>query len=736
MKNAIINSSLFLFLSIGMSLAVSAQTGAGRIDGRISGKVTFAADSTTLPGAVVQIVQLKRTAQADADGNYLLENVPPGRYTVIAHLEGFSDQVKTVTVDDGAAVTTDFQMQISGLKEQVTVTATGAQQSTFESIASVSTVDSNKILERAAVGIGEVLDTQPGVSKRSFGPGNSRPVIRGFDGDRVLISTDGVRLGSLASQSGDHSEPVDTLAAERIEVVKGPATLLYGSNAIGGVVNAISGHDEGAHPGLRGYFSTLGGVSDSQGAASVGIEYGGKNWMLWGNGSGQRTGDYSAGGDFGKVVNSFTRSATGSGGGGYFGDKAFFNATYSYYQNRYGIPLDFNEADPELRSLRMRRHDLKFNAGYNDKDWAISGIKLTFDYSNYQHQELEDDEVGTTFHNKVYSYRGMFDQKNYGKLSGRFGFDGFHRKYGTVGNEVLIHGPVTQDSFSVFGLEELKFEKVALQFGGRVENNRYQPTDPALIARDFTGFSGAAGARFGLWKDGAFVANYTHSFRAPALEELYNNGPHDGTLSFEVGDPNLKAETTNGLDLSLRQQNHWINAEANVYYYNIKNFVFLAPTGDTDAGSGLPVADYLQGDSRFTGTELSLDLKASKYLNFLGGFDYVNAELSDGRALPRIAPLRGRFSVDAHYKTFSVRPEVILVGDQARVFENETPTEGYKLFNIAGSYIYLKKHYAHILSVNAYNLGDELYFNHISFIKDISPGIGRGVRFGYTLRFF
>jgi iron complex outermembrane recepter protein len=717
----------FLFV---FAIAAFAQTG------KISGTVTYGSDNTAVHGASVQIVQLKKTVITDEAGNYEFTDIPVGRYTVLAHQEGFADVAKTVVLVNGATAAIDFQVQITGVKEQVTVTASGTEQSTFDAIASVNSVDSNKIMERAAVGLGEVLDDQSGVSKRSFGPGNSRPVIRGFDGDRVKVTADGVSVGSLASQSGDHSEPIDTLALERIEVVKGPATLLYGSSAIGGVVNAISGHDEGAHPGLRGYLSGIGGFNNNQAAASGGIEYGLKNWMFWGNGSGQRTSDYRAGGDFGKVINTFTRSASGDGGFGYYAKKGFFTTNYSYYQNRYGIPLDFREEDPELRSLRARRHDLKFTGGFTDLDSFVTGAKFTVDFSNYRHQELVGDEVGTTFNNKVYSYRGVFDQKKYGNLTGRFGFEGFHRNYGTVGDEILINGPVKQNSFSVFGLEEYTLERVTFQFGGRVENNRYNPTDTSLIKRDFTGFSGAVGARVKLWEGGAFVANYTHSFRAPALEELYNNGPHDGTLSFEVGNPNLRAETNNGIDFSLRQQSGRIRAEANYYYYALNNFVFLAPRGNIDENSGLPFADYLQGNSRFTGTELSLDYTATKYLNVITGFDYVNAKLKDGRYLPRIAPLRGRIGLDAHYKDLSVRPEFVAVGRQDRVFDNETPTAGYGVFNIAGSFVLPSKHFANIFTVNAYNLTDKLFYNHISFIKDISPEIGRGVRFGYTIRFF
>ncbi|MEP7212584.1 MAG: TonB-dependent receptor [Acidobacteriota bacterium] len=711
----------------------------------ITGTVTFGGDKSVLHQATVRIVQLNRTAVTDDSGVYTFTDVPAGRYSVLAHQEGFGDVTRSVVAAAGAAVTADFELQIAGVKEQVTVTASGTEESAFQAIASVSSVDSNKIAERAAVGLGDVVDGEPGVSKRSFGPGNSRPVIRGFDGDRVLVSTDGVRVGSLASQSGDHGEPVDALAVERIEVVKGPATLLYGSNAIGGVVNAISGHDEGAHPGIRGYFSAIGGINNKQAATSGGLEYGVGSWMFWGNGSGQRTGDYTAGGDFGKVVNSFTRNATASGGGGYFGKNAFFNTTYTYYQSRYGIPLDFREENPELRSLRMRRHDVKFNFGYNDPGLFLNSIKFTADLSDYRHQEMAENVVGTTFNNKVNSFRAMFDQKQFGKWTGRFGFEGFRRDYSTVGNEVLIAGKVIQDSFSAFALQELKYERVTFQFGGRLENNRYRPESTDLIKRDFTGFSGAAGARFALWNGGAFVANYTHSSRAPALEELYNHGPHDGTLSFEIGNPALKMETSDGLDLAIRHQSGRVRAEANFFYYNLKNFVFLAPTGEFDNGtpliggggsSGFPIAQYLQGDSRFTGTELSLDVSPHKYLNVLAGLDYVNAELHDGTPLPRIAPLRGRFGLDVHFGNFSVRPEVVAVADQNNVSVNETRTPGYAIFNTAATYILPGKHYTSIFSVNAFNLTDKLFYNHISFIKDISPEIGRGVRFSYTIRFY
>lgn len=711
-------------------------TAFSQTNGKITGTIFFGDDNAVLHQATVKVVELKRQAVSNDVGVFEFANVPPGTYTLLAHQEGFADVTQKVEVRPNETVTADFKMKISGVKEEVTVSASGAEQSTFEAIATVDTLDSTQLTSRAAVGLGDVLQDVSGVAKRSSGPGTSRPVIRGFDGDRVKVATDGVSVGSLASQSGDHSEPVDVFSVERIEVVKGPATLLYGSNAIGGVVNAISGHDEGAHPGLRGFISGIGATNNDQASGGAGIEYGTKDLLFWGNISGQRTGDYKAGGDIGTVANTFTRNAAGSVGGGYFGKHAYFTTNFNYYQSRYGIPLDTREDEPEERSLRLWRNDVKFNFGYNAADLPITSFKFTVDLSNYRHQELEEDEVGTTFRNKVTSFRSMFEQRKTGILTGRFGFEGYRRDFSTVGLEMLIEGLVKQDSFAVFGLEELNFERAVIQLGGRVEHNSYDPVNPALTDRSFTGFSGAVGTRINLWKGGAFVANYSHGYRAPALEELYNHGPHDGTLAFEVGNEQLKPEVSNGIDISLRHQEGRIKAEANYYYYAFRNFVFLAPTGLTDEESGFPIAAYLQGNSRFTGTELSLDVKATDYLNFITGLDYVNAQLSDGTPLPRIAPLRGRFGLDVHYKDLSVRPEFIAVDAQDRVFTNETRTAGYGVFNISANYVIPGKHYANIFSLSADNLTDKLYYNHISFIKDISPEIGRSIKLSYTIRFY
>jgi iron complex outermembrane receptor protein len=749
---------LFAFLLLMFPARALAQT-SGAASGTVSGTITLADGGTPLHNVIVTVVQLKRSVQTNETGDFVFENVPPGAYTILAHMEGFPDVTRQVTVGAGGVTKLDIPLLLTGLKEEVTVTATGEEQTRFEAFQSVTTLDATRIAEESHPSLGEVLDKEPGVAKRSFGPGTSRPVIRGFDGDRVLVLQDGVRTGSLGSQSGDHGEPVDVLSLERLEVVKGPATLLYGSNAIGGVVNAITGHDF-AHEGWRGYFTGVGGTTNQQGGASGGVEFGTGRWMFWGNASAQRTGDYDT--PLGRVPNSETKNLFGLGGFGWYGDKGFASVTYSHDNRRYGVPFAgqfeggedeeetaatpaslfrgglFGLEDEAQIDLKMRRHDLQFNGGFRNLSSFADSFRLTLDYSDYQHRELEGEEVGTIFSNKQLVYRGVFGQRKTGPLTGSFGFSGFRRDYETVGAEALTP-PVKQNSFAVFALEALDFERVSFQFGGRVEHNGYDPE--GLRDRSFTGFSGAAGVRFRLWQGGAFVFNYTHSHRAPALEELYNFGPHVGNLTFEVGDPDLQDETSNGYDFSLRQQSARVRAEANFYYYKLRDFIFLAPLDEDGDGvpereDGLTVARYQQGDSRYVGAELDLEFGLHETLWLNLGLDAVDAQLADGTPLPRIPPLRARAGLDWRYRNLSLRPEAILVRDQDQLFPTETRTAGYALFNVIASYTIPRPHYAHIFSVNAFNLGDRLYRNHLSFIKELAPEIGRGVRFTYTVRFF
>ena len=282
-------------------------------------------------------------------------------------------------------------------------------------------------------------------------------------------------------------------------------------------------------------------------------------------------------------------------------------------------------------------------------------------------------------------------------------------------------------------MQELGFERFRVQFGGRVEHNGYAAE--GAPSRSFTGFSGAAGIQVPLWHGASTVFNYTSSYRAPALEELYNHGPHLGNLAFEIGNPNLSRERGDGYELSFRQSRERTRMEMTVFRNNMHDFVYLAPTGRIE--NGLFEANYSQADARYLGAEARLDISMAKDLWLNLGFDAVDAQLEDPRTpLPRIPPVRGRIGVDWLHGAFNIRPELILANRQWQVFPTETPTAGYALFNVAANYTIATQHVAHMFSVNVFNAGDRLYRNHLSFIKEIAPEIGRGVRVSYTVNWF
>lgn len=714
--------------------------------GTLSGTVVLDSTGEPLHFVKVLLIGLSRGTQTDDSGAFRFENVPAGKYEVLAHLHSLSDERKTVIVSEGGSVQVEFRLKLAAVREQVTVTASGKEETTLETFLPASSLDTTDLTSKSATSLGEVIENEAGVAKRTFGPGTSRPVVRGFDGDRVLILQDGLRTGTLSSQSGDHGEPVDPNSIERVEIVRGPGTLLYEGNAIGGVVNVVSNHHQlhkEPDKGLRGYVTGLGGSNNNRRGGSGGAEYGFGNWLLTGNGGAIYMDDYKS--PLGPVPNSFSEIRNGSGGIAHYAPKSFFNFSYGLQDGVYGIPFDPAEEHEEeeeeeeehgIISLPFRRHMARFNGGFRNLTGALEQMQFSMTYSDWKHRELEGDEVANQFFNKQFIYRGVFDQARKGKLSGTFGFWGLRRDYKAIGEEANTP-PVDQNAFALFGVEQLSFERFRLQFGARVERSSYNPLErnEDRGPRSFTGASGSVGANVRLWNGGAFVANFTSSFRAPALEELYAFGPHAGNLTFEVGDGRLKRERGNGVDFSLRHQSLRFRAEMNYFHYRLSDYVFLAPTGEID--EGFPVGNYRQGTSRYRGMEgrLSAGLHNNVWLHL--GLDTVNAELtSPKQALPRIPPVRGRAGVDFRFGNFSFMPELILTNKQDRVYELEDPTAGYAAVNMKALYSVTQKHFLHMFGVNVFNASNRLYRNHLSFIKSFAPEIGRGVLFTYTMRFF
>ena len=771
------------------ALAVPAAPAQAQDTGTVRGTVTLTENGGAVHGAVVLVVGAGLVGLTAADGSFEIGSVPPGGYEVLAQREHLTAGRKIVTLSPGGTATVDFELGLSPIHEDVTVTASaGGAETTFEAFNSVTTLDSFDLVEELRGSLGDALQREPGIASRSFGPGSSRPVIRGFDGDRVLILEDGIRTGDLSSQSGDHGITIDPHAAERIEIVRGPATLLYGSNAVGGLVNVITPHEsyrESLFEGTRAQFTAAAGSANAQAGTNASLQHAQNNLLFWAGGSLRRTGDYNT--PEGTIENSATELTNARAGIGWFVDRFFASGGVTAENGRYGVPFadefhghhedehghdeddgeDEHGEEEEIEvDLDSQRRVGRFDIGLrNLNNRVVDQVSLNLSVIDWHHDELEIadgiESVGTRFDNRTYVVRADVEQRQTERLSGRFGAWTQVRDFAATGFEALA--PQTDlTSFAAFAYEELRFGRIRVQFGGRFERNDYRAMgrtgghlhdddhdehegeddgeEVVIVApdprdRDFVGTSASIGLHADLGGGSAFVANLTQSHRAPALEELYNFGPHVGNLAFEVGNPDLDAETTLGLDVSLRHQNGRVRGDVNFFVYDIDNFIF----GDRSDQilDNLPVFNFLQGDSRFAGFDARGSFRLAGQAWATLGLGYVDAKLTaTNEALPRIPPLRGTLSLDIPYRGLTVSPELMFAARQDNLFRGETETDGYVVADLRASYVWPRQHTSHILTFTAYNLTNELYRNHTSFIKDLAPEIGRGFKVGYSVRFF
>ena len=760
-------AALAATLAVAWSSAAFAQSAAGTV----SGKVIFDITSQPVHGATVIIIGARRTITTTEAGTFEIPNVPVGTYEVIAQREHFSAARKSVTVTAGQTSTVEFVLSIEAVHENVTVTASASgTATTFESFNAITSLDSVELAKNIGTSLADALATAPGVSKRSFGPGSGRPIIRGFDGDRVLVMQDGIRTGDLSSQSGDHGVSIDAASLDRLEVVKGPATLLFGSNAIGGVVNAVSPQDAFR---VSPFVGSLGGLTfdassaDEAVGANGSIQYGRNGWTVWAGGGSRRSGNYKS--PEATIEISASRLQSGRAGFGYVGAKAFFSAGFTLEDGRFGIPFagtfhhghgdeeegaaaEEHEAEVDISSLRR---DLRMDVGVRNLASAfLDTAKLTFAYTNYGHDEIEIEDgvesIGTEFRNNTTTMRAELEQKRRGRLTGRLGAEWFRRDFEARGTEALAP-PTVQDTFAGFAYEEMDFTSFRLQFGARAEHISYDVTPRPVVAlppdadldhiapqvrdRSFTAMSGSFGLHTNIGTAGAFVVNFSGASRAPALEELYNFGPHVGNLAFEIGNPDLDVERTLGVDVSLRSRHAKAQGELNLFAYNISNFVFLDL--HEEEIDGLREADFVQADARFIGAEASGSLDLHPRLHLHGGASYVRAKLTEADTfLPRIPALSARLELDVPIGNFKVGPEFVFTAAQNNVFGSETRTAGSTVVNLGASYLMARGHATHIVALRAYNLTNETYRLHTSFIKDLAAEMGRGVRLTYSVKFF
>lgn len=636
-----------------------------------------------------------------------------------------------------------------GAMEEVLITSRPYEQDADRALQAGSVVSGEELARRVEGTLGETLAGLPGVSSSYFGPAASRPVIRGLSGDRVRVLNSGIGSFDAASVSPDHAVAIDPLTAERIEIIRGPGTLLYGGAAVGGVINIFDGRiptrlpDNGAEGAVRAAYGTAADERAADGGATLSAG----RWVFHIDGSYRKSDDLDIPGHAeskrlrdaeeivldpamrGRLRNSAAQTENGALGLSYVGDDGYLGVSFSRNDMTYGVP---GEEGVDI-DLNQDRFDLM---GELEKDFLIfEKAKIRFGYGDYDHSERQDGIAAMTFFNKSWEGRLELVQKSGERLKGAIGVQVARRNFSAVGEEDVLPPSIT-NSWGVFMVEQVTAGDWTAEGGVRLER-QITKVEPLAPDRSFNTFSASAGVLRNLGPYYQVGLTLTRAERAPSAEELYYNGPHEATGTFEVGNADLKKETAQHIELSWRKKNGRLTGALSLYYTRFSDFVYEAATGAEE--DDLPVFAFSQADAKFYGGELELSYlayeKGAFNLTVDAAADVVRASLDhNGGPLPRIPPKSLTLGATAQGAWYDARIEVEMADKQSRVTAYEFPTDGYALLNMnVNVHPFARDDVT--LSLRTRNLTNREARNHTSFLKDRAPLPGRDVRLSATYRF-
>ena len=681
-------------------LAISLLQGAQPVT-TLSGVVTKAENGQPLAGAIVVIDELRRETHTADDGSYRFDRLPPGQYHVGVRAVGYSTRRIEVTVGRTPAtvnLSIEYDLRFA---EVLSVSPTARPQ--FESYQPTTVLDGQELTKNLESTIGATLAEAPGVSMREFGAAPARPIIRGLDGDRISVLEDGQRMGDLSSQSGDHAVPANPAAARKIEVVRGPATLLYGANAIGGLVNVITDSIPAERmSGVAGNLTFNFGTNGSAAGGAGDVHIGNGTYALHVGGAGNRSGDYDT--PLGDVGNSQARTSLAQIGVSRTGEKHYAGASYGYDNSKYGIPI----VEAGTVQLTPKRHSMSARAGGQNLAGWVQSYRATLGVRKYQHDELAGSAVERTFQNNTIEGEALVSHRRTGVIVGSLGGWFMGRDFEAPAADALTPG-VRQRAAAAFVYEEIESPHAAFQFGGRFDHSRFDPDLDRRI-RTFNEWSASMGA---VWKPiaakdhVAIAINLARASRYPSLEELYYFGRHPGNLAFEIGNDELDAEHGIGVDLSVRGRGPRVEGEITYFRNDIDNYIFRQPTGEVH--DSFPVVRNIEVDSVLSGVEADGRVQLLPELTVDLAYDMVRGELKDGGGpLPRIPPHRVRAGITYRKNAFQAGGSAQLVGDQTRVFGEELPTEGYTTVKLFTSYSFEKNGFRNTITARLDNATDKL----------------------------
>jgi iron complex outermembrane receptor protein len=610
--------------------------------------------------------------------------------------------------------------------EQLIVTAAPYAVSLDSVTTSIDVVSAEALATAAPAGLGDVLAGLPGLRSSSFGPGASRPVVRGLAGPRVQVLTNGIGMIDASALSPDHQVAADPGEAERIEVLRGPAALLYGGSAIGGVVNVIDERIATRRPTqpLSGRVTGSASSVDDGQALSGDLRARLGDFVLTADATHRASDDYRIPVPPGRMPNSQVEvTAYGAGVSYVPTDDGFLGLSVKRTQSEYGVPGD----EPVSIGLEQTRYDLR--GALHRRFGPFETARLSAGYADYTHTEFEGAEVGTTFMSNGVEGRIELVQAGRGGWDGAVGVQGLRRELDAVGDEAYVP-PTRIAELGAFTLQRVDLGRWGYEGGLRLDRRELKST---AAVRQFTNLSGSAGV-FIQPTGWYFGLSVSRTARAPTEAELFAQGPHAATHGFEIGDPGLQAEVATSVEAAAHVSRERLSADLHLYAIAYDGFIDLRPTGAQE--DGLAVFEYVQTDATFHGFEAEADYAlwedAGRALRFEAAADYVRADTDLGPPA-RIPPwaLTGRLVYEA--PAHSARVELRRVGGQDRVADLELATGGYTMLNAGVTWS--PRADGPKLFLEARNLTDEEAREHASFLKDLAPLPGRNLRAGLTWDF-
>jgi len=717
-------------------------------------------------GATVRLLELDRIERTGAEGQFTFSNVPTGVYRVYVGVTGYASATDTIRVTSGTA-RVSFNLSESAIKlKEVVVSASPTARISDEQYQSTASKSQVEFQNSPGTTFAEKISDLPGVAVRSLGSAPSRPILRGLGDNEVLILENGLRMGDLATFDPAHATPIEAIGVSQIDVVRGPATILYGPSTIGGIVNIITDIVPSvSNHAVSGTAAIEGNTVNGEGAGYVNNIYSQGNQAFRVSAGGVRaentripSGNYTDPGtgavfNLDRMPQTFDHSGEAGLGYAYQGDFGTFGIGGKHFEVNYGIPgvppnPDFANVPPTTSRIAQRRNTVEFRSLFNHGFGFIDRVKLNASFNDYNHSEFPtaqdasgvSDPEATHFLKRQLNGVLQLQHQSFGKLQGTLGLWTNIENMKISGDEPL--GPNSRTiGIAGYAYEEYPAaDKTRLQAGLRYDYNKIQTrsdpqsTDPNFQTLNASRLSNAVTASLGaiqtLTPELTGSLSFARSFRAPTVQELFANGLDAPSGTYTVGTPGLEPETGLGADLSLKGNFAKASFEVSPYVNSISHYIYGFLRGDTI--QNFPVRQFGATDARLFGLDASITVQPAPYFALKAGADYVNAEdTKQNVPLPFTPPLRGLLRATYQDQTYMGMVETRLAAKQTRLGEGDTPTPGYTVVNLGVGMRFARQRVLNNISIHCDNVFDRVYRDNLSVIKDFIPQPGRGFRLNY-----